>query len=53
MTKPCDDAAKEFRAFVRGIAKLPCEWDRTSDGMRDWYRVLAKRYGDKIGQARK
>jgi len=53
MTISCDDEAKEFRAFVRGIAKLPCEWDRASDGMRDWYRSLAKRYGDKVGQARK
>lgn len=53
MTKPCDDAAKEFRAYIRALAGLPCAWDRASDGMRDWYRGLAERYGDKIGKARK
>lgn len=48
MTKSNDDLAKEFRAFVRGIAKLPCAWDQASEEMRDWYRVLAERGGEAL-----
>lgn len=43
MTKSTDDLAKEFRAHIRGLAKLPCAWDAASEGMREWYRMLAER----------
>lgn len=43
MTKSHDDIAKEFRAHVRSLAKLPCAWDQASEDMRDWYRMLASK----------
>lgn len=43
MTKSTDDLAKEIRAHIRDIAKLPCAWDQASDNMREWYRMLAER----------
>lgn len=43
-----EDIAKDFRMHVRAKAGLHVDWDTASDGMKEWYRVLAKRSGERL-----
>lgn len=35
--------AKELHRMVRGLANLPADWAKQSEGMKRWYMMLARR----------
>lgn len=35
--------AKEIQRHVRGVANLPCDWNKQSEEMKRWYMMLARR----------
>lgn len=39
--------AQEMRFMIRQKAGLNCDWDKASDGMKEWYRMLAERALDR------
>ena len=41
-TREVEDLAISFRVAIRKKASLPCDWDKASESMKDWYRARAR-----------